>query len=166
MRHRINNQAFGRKQGPKKALIRGLVVSLVEHERIKTTLTKAKALRGYVEKAVTAGKKGSVHAHRILLSKYPNKDTVQKIVKDLAVRFKDRKGGYTRVIKIGDRPGDKADMAFIEFVDYKLPEASNEESTVVDKEVQKVEKLQAKRRMDKKKAVRKIQNESRRRNRK
>ena len=117
MRHRVTKHHFGRRTGPRKALIRGLVSSLVEHGRITTTLAKAKELRRHVEKAVTVGKKGGVHANRTLLSKYPNSDTVSTIVNDLSKRFADRPGGYTRILKTGNRPGDNAPMAIIEFVE-------------------------------------------------
>ena len=167
MRHRIKKHSFGRKQGPKKALLRGLVNSLVEHSRIKTTLTKAKFMRSFVEKAVTQGKTDSVHTRRLLLSKYPNKNTVNKLVSDISVRFKDRPGGYTRIIKVGPRPGDMADMAYIEFVDYKLPEVKSDETvTATDKLEVKRHKAIAKSHAAKKKHIRKMQNESRRINRK
>lgn len=132
MRHKVVKNSFGRRQGPRKALIRGLVDSLVEHGRIKTTLTKAKVLRGKVEKAITKGKEDSVHAKRVVLQKYPNKNTVETIFNDLAKRFKDRPGGYTRIVKLGARPGDNAPMAYIEFVDY---DASKKKP--VDMEAQK-----------------------------
>lgn len=124
MRHRAKVSTFGRKSGPRKALLRGLVNSLVEHGRIKTTLAKAKELRRHVERAVTMGKKGldegnSLHVQRLLLSRYPNEHTVTTLMKDLAPRFKSRPGGYTRILKLGLRPGDKAEMALIQFVDYK-----------------------------------------------
>ncbi len=118
MRHRRRVKHFSRKSGPRKALIRGLVVSLVEHERISTTVDKAKELRRHVEKAITLGKKGDLATFRLLLSRIANEDTASKIVKDLSPRFQSRPGGYTRIIKIGRRPGDTAEMAFIEFVDY------------------------------------------------
>ncbi len=118
MRHRRHIKHFCRDSSARKALIRGLVISLVEHGRIKTTVEKAKELRRHVERAVTMGKTNSVHTKRVLLSRYPNKDTVYSLVNDLGPRFKERPGGYTRIIKIGHRPGDSAEMAFIEFVDY------------------------------------------------
>ncbi len=128
MRHRASTHSFGRRPGPRKALVRGLVTSLVEHGRICTTIAKAKELRKHVEKAITLGKKGSVHARRLLLSRYPNPSTVSTIVDDLGPRFMDRKGGYTRIIKVGARPGDSAEMAFIEFVDYTLPAKADPEA--------------------------------------
>lgn len=152
MRHqKQKNSSFGRHRGPRKALIRGLVNSLVEKERIKTTLPKAKCVRPLVEKAVTMGKKDSIHARRLLLSRYPNKKTVDKILKVLSPRFKDRPGGYTRIIKLGFRAGDKAPLAYIEFVGYNTqpeqlketkpePLAQRSEEKVAKKETEKVTK--------------------------
>lgn len=164
MRHRVDKHSFGRKSGPRKALMRGLVDSLVENGRIKTTVTKAKELRRYVEKAVTIGKKGDVHSRRVLLSKYPNKNTVSTIVDDLSKRFQERPGGYTRIIKLGDRPGDKAEMAFIEFVDYEFPQDGD---TKVEGDTNAKAKVreQARKKAAKKKHLRKMASESRRRNR-
>lgn len=116
--HRRRVKHFDRKSGPRKALLRGLVTSLIEHGRITTTVDRAKETRRHVEKAITLGKKGDLATARLLMSRYPNKDAVATIMKDLAPRFKTRPGGYTRIIKIGRRPGDTAEMAFLEFVDY------------------------------------------------
>ncbi len=127
MRHRAQVKRFSRSPAARKALIKSLVLSLVEHERIKTTLPKAKELRRHVERAITMGRKGDLSATRILMARYPNKDTVHKIVNNLSVRFKDRPGGYTRILKLGNRAGDNAPMAFIEFVDFN-PAAPNEKS--------------------------------------
>jgi large subunit ribosomal protein L17 len=162
MRHKVVKHSFGRKQGPRKALIRGLVEALVENGRIKTTVVKAKELRRHVERAITKGKDGTVHARRILLSKYPNKNTVKTVVDDLSVRFKDRPGGYTRIIKLGARPGDMADMAYIEFVDYEIPENRAE---LIEEMENKKHAVSSKRNKVHKKSVRKMQNESRKRNR-
>lgn len=122
MRHKVIKNAFSRRPGPRKALVRGLVDALVESGRIKTTLTKAKVLRSKVEKAVTRGKDDTVHSRRILAAQYPHGNTVETIFKEIAPRFKDRPGGYTRIVKLGERAGDKAPMAYIEFVDYKASE--------------------------------------------
>ncbi len=132
MRHRAKVATFGRKQGPRRALLRGLVNSLVEHGRIKTTLAKAKELRRHVERAVTVSKRGledgkALHATRLLMSRYPNDTTVSMLMKDIGPRFKSREGGYTRILKLGMRPGDKAEMAYIQWVDYK-PKAKAAES--------------------------------------
>lgn len=116
--HRRRVKHFSRKSGPRKALLRGLQMSLVEHGRISTTVDRAKETRRHIEKAITLGKKGDLATRRLLLAKLPNKDVVETIMTDLSVRFKARPGGYTRVIKIGRRPGDTAEMAFLEFVDY------------------------------------------------
>lgn len=118
--HRRRVKHFDRKSGPRKALLRGLVSSLVEHGRITTTVDRAKEVRRHVEKAITLGKKGDLATTRLLLSRYPSQVVVSAIVKDIAPRFKTRPGGYTRIIKIGRRPGDTAEMAFLEFVDYNF----------------------------------------------
>ena len=165
MRHRVKKHSFGRKPAARKALMKGLVNSLVEHGRIRTTLPKAKELRGQVERAITMGKKGTVHARRQLDSKYANNTTVKTIVDDLAVRFKTRPGGYTRIIKLGARPGDKAEMAFIEFVDYKLPDVSEATAVQGDKEAIKKARLAVKKKAAAKKARRKMQEASRKINR-
>ena len=118
MAHNRKTKYFSRKFNARKAMFRGLMSSLVEHERISTTVAKAKELRRHIEKAITVGKKGDLATTRLLLSRIPNQKTVSKIVTDLSKRFASRPGGYTRIIKIGRRPGDTAEMAFIEFVDY------------------------------------------------
>jgi large subunit ribosomal protein L17 len=128
MRHRRRVKHFSRKSSARKALLRGLVESLVEHGRISTTVEKAKEVRRHVEKAITVGKKGTLAAHRLVLSRYPSAKTAQIIMKDLAPRFKTRSGGYTRIIKIGRRPGDTAEMAFLEFVDYDFKVAKTSEA--------------------------------------
>jgi large subunit ribosomal protein L17 len=116
--HRRATKYFSRKFNARKALFRGLIVSLVEHGRIKTTIVKAKEIRRHVEKAITVGKKDNLATRRLLLSRIPNETTVNTIMTDLSKRFAERPGGYTRIIKIGRRPGDTAEMAFLEFVDF------------------------------------------------
>lgn len=118
MRHKRRVKHFSRDTNARKALIRGLVGSLVEHGRIKTTLAKAKELRRHIEKAITVGKRPGLATRRVLISKLASKSTSKSIVEDLSPRFMERAGGYTRIIKIGKRPGDSAEMAFIEFVDF------------------------------------------------
>lgn len=119
MRHQRLTTRFSRDYNQRKALIRGLVNSLVEHGRICTTITKAKELRRYAEKAITIGKKNSLHARRVLLAKYPNKNTVNSIMTEWAPLFDKRNGGYTRILRLGARPGDAAEMVYIEFVGYE-----------------------------------------------
>ena len=121
MRHKAQVSHFGRETAARKSLIRGLVCSLVEHGRIKTTLAKAKELRRHAERAVTIAKQGSLHARRLLLARYPNKAAVETMMSELGPEFKTRNGGYTRIIKLGPRPGDNAPMALIEWVNYEGP---------------------------------------------
>ena len=134
MRHNKQKRpSFGRQNGPRKALIRGLVYSLVEHERIKTTLSKAKYTRPLIEKAITMGKRGDVHSRRLLFSRYPNKKTVDKIMEVLSPRFHAYPGGYTRIIKLGFRAGDQAPLAYIEFVDYNSDKVAESSITELPK---------------------------------
>ena len=117
--HRRLVKHFSRKSGPRKALIRGLMVSLVEHGRIKTTVARAKELRRHIERVVTLGKKGDLNSIRLVISRLANQDLGLDLVKNIAPRFKDRDGGYTRVIKIGRRPGDTAEMAVLATFDFQ-----------------------------------------------
>jgi large subunit ribosomal protein L17 len=137
MRHRRRVKHFSRKSGPRKALLRGLVINLVEHGRISTTVEKAKELRRHIEKAVTLGKKNDLATRRLLLSRIPHEATVSSILDNISPRFLSRPGGYTRVIKIGRRPGDTAEMAFIEFVDFDFSKASAVDEVVSKKIVGK-----------------------------
>ncbi len=118
MRHKRRVKTFGRDKDGREALMRNLIVSLVEHERIQTTLSKAKELRRHAERAVTIGKRATPAARMALQKRVTNKKAIAKLLKDLSSRFKDRKGGYTRIIKLGPRAGDGAAMALIEWVDY------------------------------------------------
>ena len=120
MRHKVHSHSFGRRGGARKALINGLVISLVENGRIRTTLAKAKELRRHVERAVTLGKKADLGSFRLLISKFGCEDTARELVKNISVRFKSRAGGYTRVLKLNPRPGDNAPMAYIELVDRPI----------------------------------------------
>jgi len=117
MRHLKTGRKFGRTSAHRKALFRNMVTALIGRERIRTTLAKAKELRGKVEKTITLGKKGTLHARRHALKLVADKDSLKKIFGPLAERYANRPGGYTRVIKLGHRLGDDAPMAFIELVD-------------------------------------------------
>ena len=117
MRHLKTGRKFGRTSAHRKALFRNMVTALIDRERIRTTLAKAKELRGKVEKTITLGKKGTLHARRHALKLVADKDSLKKIFGPLAERYANRPGGYTRVIKLGHRLGDDAPMAFIELVD-------------------------------------------------
>ena len=117
MRHLKAGRKFGRTSAHRKALFRNLVGALIQRERVSTTLAKAKELRGKVEKTITLGKRGTLHARRQAFKLVPAKDAVQKVFGPLAERYANRPGGYTRIIRIGHRKGDDAPMAFIELVD-------------------------------------------------
>jgi large subunit ribosomal protein L17 len=168
--HRRATKYFSRKFNARKALLRGLMVSLVEHGRIKTTVVKAKELRRHVEKAITLGKKDDLATRRLLMSRLPNEKAVSTIMSDISKRFAARPGGYTRIIKIGRRPGDTSEMAFIEFVDYDW-QAAGEKTAKAGKET-KADKAAAKEKAKsakkatvaaaaKRKSVKKIQKKSR-----
>lgn len=131
--HRRRVKKFNRNSKTRLALFRGLMTSLVEHGRIKTTVDKAKETRRHIEKLITLGKKGDVSSRRLIIARLNNVDAAGVIVDDISKRMQARPGGYTRVIKIGRRPGDTAEMAFLEFVDYdwaaKAGEADSETKT-------------------------------------
>ena len=117
MRHGFKGRRFARSVSHRKSMFANLAVSLLEHEQIVTTLPKAKDLRPIVEKLVTLGKRGGLHARRQLISHLQNEQLANKLLTVLADRYKGRPGGYTRVLKAGFRYGDAAPMAIIEFVD-------------------------------------------------
>src|SRR6476620_6258409 len=120
MRHQKKTIKLGRTAAHRKALLANQVCSLIEHQRIKTTLAKAKAVRPLAEKMVTLGKNGSLHARRTALAVLRQKNAVKKLFEDIAPRSADRKGGYTRIIKLGVRKSDAAKVAFLEWVDAPL----------------------------------------------
>jgi large subunit ribosomal protein L17 len=117
MRHQKKTIKLGRKAEHRKALLANQVCSLIEHQRIKTTLAKAKAVRPLAERMVTLGKNGSIHARRTALATLRQKNAVKKLFDDIAPRSTERNGGYTRIVKLGQRKSDSARMAFIEWVD-------------------------------------------------
>lgn len=138
--HRRLVKHFSRKSGPRKALLRGLMLSLVEHGRIRTTVAKAKEVRRHIERIITLGKKDNLNSIRLISSRLANPDAAVDLVKSIAPRFKERAGGYTRVTKVGRRPGDSAEMAFLEFVDYdwKTKAAASDDKKSTAKKVDKV----------------------------
>ena len=117
MRHRFANKKLNRTSEHRKALIKNMLNSLIKYEQIKTTLPKAKVLKPFADKIVSLGKKDSLQNTRKLVSKLQNKEAANKVRKTLSLRYKDRNGGYTRIIKAGFRYGDNAPVAIIEFVD-------------------------------------------------
>lgn len=117
MRHRKRGRQLGRNSKHRLALFRNLVTSLMEHERIETTEAKAKELRGITDRLITLGKQGTLQARRGALRMLRTKQTVQKLFDDVAKRFPERNGGYTRIIKTRQRPGDAAKLVAIELVE-------------------------------------------------
>ena len=117
MRHGKAHRKLGRTPAHRRAMFSNMACSLIEHEQIRTTLPKAKALRPYVERLVTLGKRGDLHARRQALSRIRQPAAVGKLFTKLASRYQERKGGYTRIVRAGFRYGDNAPMAVIEFVD-------------------------------------------------
>jgi len=117
MRHGVAGRKFGRQSDHRKAMLGNLATSLLKHGQIKTTLAKAKDLRRVVEPLITKAKKGDLAARREVLKTVTEKEVVSHLFSDIAPAFKDRNGGYTRVLKAGWRQGDAADMAIIELVD-------------------------------------------------
>lgn len=116
MRHRKSGRKFNRNSSHRKAMMRNMVTSLLQHERIETTDARAKELRPYVEKLITLGRRGDLHARRQVASVLQSSDVVKKLFDEIGPRFKERPGGYTRIIKLGRRFGDAASMSFIELV--------------------------------------------------
>jgi len=118
MRHGKKINHLGRKTAHRKAMLANMACSLIEHKRINTTVAKAKALKQFVEPLVTKSKEDTTHNRRIVMSRLKQKEAVVELFRDVAAKVGDRPGGYTRIIKLGNRLGDNADMAMIELVDY------------------------------------------------
>ena len=136
MRHGIAHRKFNRRSNQRTALFQHLASALIKHEQIVTTLPKAKELRPIVEKLVTLGKKGGLAMRRQAISEMRDKDQVRKLFDVLASRYKDRQGGYTRIIKAGFRYGDNAPMAVIEFVDRDVDAKGLDSGPVQEKEAE------------------------------
>ncbi len=118
MRHGKKFNHLGRKKAHRKSMLANMACSLIEHKRINTTVAKAKALKQFVEPLVTKSKEDTTHNRRIVFSRLRQKEAVTELFREIAVKVGDRPGGYTRIIKLGNRLGDNADMAMIELVDY------------------------------------------------
>ena len=119
MRHARTGKKLGRDSAHRKALYSNLAGALIEHGRIKTTEAKAKAVKPFAEQMITLGKRGDLHARRLALAELRSQDVVHQLFADVAPRFADRPGGYTRIVKLGPRSGDAADMVYLELVDYE-----------------------------------------------
>ncbi len=124
MRHRKDHRKLNRTGSHRRAMLRNLVTSLLEHEAVRTTDAKAKEVRRIAEKMITLGKRGTLHARRQALQTIRSKDVTAKLFSELADRYRERPGGYTRVVKLGQRAGDAAPMAIIELVDRDGAEGS------------------------------------------
>jgi large subunit ribosomal protein L17 len=118
MRHQRAGKKLGRDPEHRRALYSNLAGALIEHGRIRTTGAKAKAVKPFAEKMITLGKRGDLHARRQALSELRSQDVVHLLFADVAPRFAERPGGYTRIVKLGPRQGDAADMGYLELVDY------------------------------------------------
>ncbi|HTZ04587.1 MAG TPA: 50S ribosomal protein L17 [Gaiellaceae bacterium] len=118
MRHASRGRKLGRDASHRKALYANLACSLIEHGRIKTTEAKAKAVKPFAEQMITLGRRGDLHARRQALSELRSQEVVHKLFADVGPRMADRPGGYSRIVKIGPRPGDAAEMVYLELVDY------------------------------------------------
>lgn len=119
MRHAKDHKKLGRTASHRRAMLSNMIASLIKHKRVKTTLAKAKEARRWADRVVTFGKKGSVAARRQVYKFIPRRDIVKVLFDDVAPQFENRDGGYTRVVKLGRRKGDGAELAFLEFVGYE-----------------------------------------------
>ena len=124
MRHRRAGSKLGRDSAHRRALYSNLAGALIEHGRIKTTQAKAKAVKPFAEQMITLGKRGDLHARRLALAELRSQDVVHLLFADVAPRFAERAGGYTRIVKLGPRLGDAAEMVYLELVDYEPAGAS------------------------------------------
>ena len=120
MRHKMGHRKLNRTSSHRKAMFANMSTALIKHEQIRTTVAKAKELRPIVEKLITLGKKGSLHARRFAIAKMAPDANIEKLFGEIATRYESRSGGYTRIIKDGNRYGDSAPMAYIELVDRNI----------------------------------------------
>ena len=134
MRHRKSGRRFSRSSSHRQAMFANMASALIKHEQIKTTLPKAKDLRPIVEKLITLGKRGDLHARRQALAVLPEKEIVNKLFTTLAERYADRTGGYTRILKAGFRVGDAAAMGVIELVERDVDAKGKDSGPVIQVE--------------------------------
>ena len=128
MRHRRSGKKLGRDSAHRRALYSNLAGALIEHGRIRTTQAKAKAVKPFAEQMITLGKRGDLHARRLALAELRSQDVVHQLFAEVAPRFAERHGGYTRIVKLGPRLGDAAEMVYLELVDYE-PAGSSRAAT-------------------------------------
>jgi len=144
MRHRVKGRKLGRTASHRKATLIALATALLRHKRIKTTLAKAKETRGMVEKLITKARKGDLHSQKQVMDVIKDKEVVKELFAEIIPKVGDRPGGYTRVIKLGNRLGDAASMAVIELVDYNDIITARAEEKKEEKEVKAKEKKEVK----------------------
>jgi large subunit ribosomal protein L17 len=140
MRHRVKGRKFNRTESHRKALMKALATSLFRHKRIKTTLAKAKEARSFAETLITKARRNDLHSRRQVISALQNKDAANELFGDIVQKVGDRPGGYTRVVKLGNRKGDAAEMAILELVDYNEVMKAKEEEKKEQNEVKKAKK--------------------------
>ncbi len=128
MKHHRAGRKLGRDSSHRKALYANLAGALIEHGRIKTTVTKAKAVRPVAEQMITLGRRGDLHARRQAMAFLRSQEVVHKLFAEVAPRFKERPGGYSRIVRIGPRLGDAAEMAYLELVDFSAEEQAEEKA--------------------------------------
>lgn len=124
MRHHRAGKKLGRDSAHRRALYANLACSLIEHGRIRTTQAKAKAVKPFAEQMITLGKRGDLAARRQAIAELRSQDVVKQLFNDVAPRFADRPGGYSRIVKLGQRQGDAAEMVYLELVDYQPPRSA------------------------------------------
>ena len=134
MRHKKKGRKLGRKVGNRRALLMNLASQMITHKRIKTTDAKAKELRTFIEPLITLAKKNDIHSRRMVVRKLPNKNIVRTLFDDIAPKYADRPGGYTRIVKLGYRDNDRAPVSIIEFIDMvDVPTSEEKESSASKK---------------------------------
>lgn len=140
MRHNKKFNHLGRKSEHRKAMLANMAVSLIKHKRIITTLAKAKALRQYIEPLITRSKNDTTHNRRIVFSYLQNKEAIKILFNEISKKIINRPGGYTRILRVGNRPGDNAKMSIIELVDYNEYALKPESTASGEKEQPKIKK--------------------------
>ena len=140
MRHRVRGRKLNRTESHRKALLKALAISLFKHKRIRTTLAKAKEARSFAEILITKARRNNLHSRRQVISAINDKSATNELFGDILQKVGDRPGGYTRVVKLGNRKGDAADMAILELVDYNEVMKAKEEEKKEKKEVKKTKK--------------------------
>jgi large subunit ribosomal protein L17 len=144
MRHRVKGRKLGRTASHRKATLIALATALLKHKRIKTTLAKAKETRGIVERLITKARKGDLHSQKQVIDVIKDKEVVKELFAEIVPKVGERPGGYTRVIKLGNRLGDSASMAIIELVDYTDIITAKAEEKKEEREIKAKEKKEAK----------------------